>query len=308
MRAVVTGAFSYIGSAVAGELRRRGYQTHTLTRRAAPEGVSDVTVAPLLFEAAHLERELSGADLFVNTYWIRLPHAGQTFETAVARSKMLLDAAVRARVGRVVHVSVSNAASGRNLGYYRGKADVEHHLRGLPIASAIVRPTLVVGPQDVLTNNIAWFLRRLPFFPMPRRGEYRLQPVTLADAGRIVADAAAEETTIEWDAAGPEIVTFRQYVAHLAAACGVRRWMPAMPNGLTLAGIRCVEPFLADTVLTREELLGLEQELLLSRQPGRGTESALAWLTAHGTELGRDYVNDERRHFGDGQKTPILRP
>ena len=37
-RAVVTGAFSYIGAAVARELCRRGWQVHTLTRRHAPSG------------------------------------------------------------------------------------------------------------------------------------------------------------------------------------------------------------------------------------------------------------------------------
>ena len=48
-RAVVTGAFSYVGSAVAGELRRRGWRVHTLTNRRAPAGAGDVTRAPLRF-------------------------------------------------------------------------------------------------------------------------------------------------------------------------------------------------------------------------------------------------------------------
>lgn len=44
---------------------------------------------------------------------------------------------------------------------HRGKAEVEDALRQANIPRAIVRPTLIVGPSDVLTNNIAWFLRRL---------------------------------------------------------------------------------------------------------------------------------------------------
>ena len=172
-QAVVTGAFSYIGSAVAGELVRRGWQVKTLTRRRRPEGAEHIQVAPLTFDRAHLVRELAGADLFVNTYWIRLPHGGQTFDSAVANSRLLVDAAVEAGVGRFVHVSVSNASLDSDLGYYAGKARTDEAVRASGLSHAIVRPTLVVGPRDVLTSNIAWCLRRFPLFGMPGGGDFR---------------------------------------------------------------------------------------------------------------------------------------
>lgn len=305
-RAVVTGAFSYTGAAVAAELSARGWQVDTLTNRNAPPG-SPIRSSPLRFEREHLRRELSGADAFVNTYWVRLPHGGQSFETAVERSGMLLDAAAAAGVSRLVHVSVSNAAQGRNLGYYRGKAEVEEKVRSLPLAHAIVRPTLVVGPSDVLTANIAWLLRRFPFFPVPAASA-RLQPITLADTARVIADAVEGEGNLELDAAGPEVMTFRQYVALVAQACGVRRLLFGAPGWLALAGLRLVEPLLGDVVLTREELLGLSQELLLSHEPPRGREPVGRWLAAHGDGLGRHYVNDVRRHFGEGAADPVLDP
>ncbi len=146
-RAVITGAFSYTGAAVAAELSARGWEVRTLTNRRSPPG-TPIGASPLRFEPEHLRRELAGADAFVNTYWVRLAHGGQSFETAVERSRLLLEAA--AGVRRLVHVSVSNAAAGRNLGYYRGKALVEDRVRALAIPHAIVRPTLVVGPTDVL--------------------------------------------------------------------------------------------------------------------------------------------------------------
>jgi NAD(P)-dependent dehydrogenase (short-subunit alcohol dehydrogenase family) len=71
-RAVVTGAFSYIGAAVARELCGRGWQVHTLTRRHAPSE-TQVTASDLRFDAEYLEQVLRNADAFVNTYWIRFP-------------------------------------------------------------------------------------------------------------------------------------------------------------------------------------------------------------------------------------------
>ena len=307
-RVVITGPFSYIGAAVARELGRRGWTIHGLTNRLRPAGAEAITVAPLTFESVHLERELRGADALVSTYWIRLPHAGQGFDTAVANSRILFAAAARARVGRLVSVSVSNADVSSSLGYYRGKAQVDAAVRRAGLPHAIVRPTLVVGPQDVLTSNIAWFLRRFPFFPVPDGGRYRVQPVTLDDAGRVVADAVETRGDLEVDAAGPEIMTFAEYVRKVARACGVRRWIVSAPVWLSLLALRLLGLFLRDVVLTREELEGLAQEKLLSHQPPRGAESVTAWLRANGTTLGRRYVNDLDRHFREGARAPILTP
>ncbi len=307
-RAVVTGAFSNIGSAVARELSRRGFEIHTLTNRRRPAHAGDVTSAPLRFDAEHLARQLEGTDVLVSTYWIRLPHGGQGFDTAVDNLQRLIDAAGRAGVGRFVHVSVSNATIDSPLGYCRGKARVDEAVRRSGLSSAIVRPTLVVGPYDVLSGNIAWFLRHVPVFPIPGGGRCRLQPVTLDDTGRIIADAAESADDLDVDAAGPEIYTFRQYVELLARACGVRRLLFGAPSWVAFAGIRLFELFLRDTVLTTEELLGLEQELLLSRATPTGSQSVEQWLMDNGAQLGRRYINDMHRHFGAGATEPIARP
>lgn len=308
MRVVLTGAFSYTGAAVASELLRRGHTVHTLTNRRPPQGTERITAAPLRFDPAHLARQLQGADAFINTYWVRLPHAGQSFDTAVQRSGVIFDAAARAGVQRVVHVSVSNAAEGTNLGYYRGKDQVEQALRQAGPSFAIVRPTLVVGPADILTNNIAWFLRRFPVFPLPDRGRYRLQPVTLDDNARIICDALDGPDGLELDAAGPEVLTFGEYVRLVARACGVRRWIVSAPGWLSLALLRVVGWILRDVVLTREELLGLEQELLTSHAPPTGQASVRGWLLQNGETLGRDYINDLRRHFSTGKQQAVLDP
>jgi len=303
-KAVVTGGFSYIGGAIAAELAARGWDVSTLTNRKPPPG-SMIASSPLTFDRDALVSALTGADLFVNTFWIRFPFGGQTFDTAVARSALLAEAAKAAGVGRFVHLSVSNPDRGLNLGYYAGKHRVEETLRASGLSCAIVRPTLVVGPNDVLTNNIAWFLRNFPVFPMPRGGRCRLQPVTLADTARIAADAAARSEDETVDAAGPDTVTFREYVELLASLCGVRRWMPGVPNWASLLGIKLVEPFLDDVTLTREELLGLEQELLISHAPPLGKESALGWLEKNGADLGKRYINDLDRHFRSERTQPV---
>jgi NADH dehydrogenase len=304
--AIVTGAFSYLGAAVARELRRRGFAVDTLTNRRPPPDEKEITATSLEFDLDHLTHALRGADVLVNTYWIRLPHRGLGFGTAVENSRILVEAAAAVKVGRLVHVSVTNASLDSPLGYFRGKAEVDAVVRGSGVPHAIVRPTLIVGPQDVLTSNIAWFLRRFPLFPVPDGGAYRLQPVTLGDAARIVADAAEAARDLDVDAAGPEAFSFVDYLRLLMRACGVRRPLVRVPGWFAVAGLGALAPFLRDAVLTREELDGLERELLVSRAAPLGSDSVRGWLLEHGAMLGRVYVNDRRRHFGRGARDPII--
>ncbi|MAF66088.1 MAG: epimerase [Planctomycetes bacterium] len=307
-RAIVTGAFSNIGSAVAAQFLLRGFDLHTLTNRRTPDGVDSITSAPLHFDPEHLACELDDADVMVSTYWVRLPHGGTTFDTAVQNLETLIGVAARAGVKRFVHVSVSNASLDSKLGYYHGKARVDEMVRASGMSYAIVRPTLVVGPYDVLTGNIVWFLRHFPIFPVPGGGAGRISPITLRDTGRVIVDAALASDDLDIDAAGPESYTFREYVELLARACGVRRLIFGAPAWLALAGIRLVELFVRDVILTEEELLGLQQDLLLTHKPPTGTESVETWLMDNAGLLGRSYVNDIHRHFGAGATTPIRSP
>ena len=74
--AVVTGAFSYTGRAAARSLLARGWRVRTLTGRATPirpfDGADALERAPLQFgDPTALVAFLRGADVLVNTYWIR---------------------------------------------------------------------------------------------------------------------------------------------------------------------------------------------------------------------------------------------
>ena len=297
--ALVTGAFSFIGSAAARSLAARGLTLRTLTNRATPvnDPGSPVARYPLQFEdTGALVEAMRGADFFVNTYWVRYSYVGTAFETAIANTGILLRAAREAGVRRFVHVSVSNPSLDSPLDYYRGKAQLEAMVRDSGLSYAIVRPTLVVGPNDILVNNIAWLLRRFPVFAMPGSGRYRVQPVTLEDTGEIIAEAAlsTEDTTV--DAAGPRIMTFEELVREVAAAIGRPARIVHVPPQVVLAMLRVLNRLVGEVILSRQELDGLMTERLVSSEPPRGQQSVTAWLHDHGHEVGRRYASEMQRH------------
>ncbi len=290
---VVTGAFSYTGRAIAARLAAEGREVRTLSRSGPRPGDAAIPVAPLQFDDRTALREsLRGAETLYNTYWIRFPYGGMTFERAVANSRALFRAAAEAGVRRIVHISVSSASETSPYPYFRGKAAVERDLAEVGLPYAIVRPTLVFGRHDILVNNIAWILRRFPVFLVPGRGDYRVQPVAVEDVARIAVEA---EGTV--DAAGPETLTFLELVRELARAVASRARIVRSGVGLALGMTRVAGLPLRDIVLTHDELGGLMDSLLVSRDAPTGTVGFGEWLSENGETLGRSYVSELARNW-----------
>lgn len=292
---VVTGAFSYTGSFIARRLLEDGGRVRTLTRREDPASPlhGKVETAPLQFaDHALLVESLSGARRLYNTYWVRFERGGTTFERAIRNTLLLFEAAREAGVERIVHVSVTNPSEDSPLPYFRGKARLERELAASGYSHAIVRPTLVFGPRDILVNNIAWILRRFPVFVVPGDGAYRVQPVSVEDVAEIAVTAKG---TV--DAAGPETYTFDELVRLVAAAVGRRCALVHMPPRLALGLGWAIGAAVGDVVLTADEVEGLRASLLVSSEPPRGRESFRAWIERNGDVLGRAYVSELDRNF-----------
>jgi uncharacterized protein YbjT (DUF2867 family) len=104
---------------------------------------------------------------------VRFARGQVSRETAAANSRVLFDAAVRAGIGRIVHVSITHADPACPHPHFRGKAEVEAHLISLGVPYAVAHPAILFGGNGVLVNNIAWLLRRLPVFAIGGRGGTR---------------------------------------------------------------------------------------------------------------------------------------
>jgi len=297
---VVTGAFSFTGRFIARRLRADGRRLRTLTNHPRRPGTEDIEadIAPLQFtDRRALVESLRGADVLYNTYWVRFRHAGLTFGDAVANTRILMSAAAEAGVRKVVHISVSNPSIDSKLDYYVGKARTEEIVKGSGLAWAVVRPTLIFGPGDILINNIAWLLRTMPLFMIPGHGQYRVQPVAGEDVAEIAAWAAAQTDNVVVDAAGPEIITYNDLVGSIAVAVGRPLRAVHLPPSLTIAAANAVSLIARDIMLTRQELEGLMEERLVSHEPPRGARRVDDWLVMSAKSIGRKYASELDRHW-----------
>src|SRR5262249_8877750 len=219
------------------------------------------------------------------------------FVQAVSNAKALFDAAKRAHVRRLIHISITNPDRSSNLPYFRGKAKMEAHIKETGLSYAILRAALLFGKEDILINNIAWALRTLPVFGIYGDGRYRLQPIYIDDlAAAVVAriEGKANETV---DAVGPETFRYRDLVEMIAREIGSWALIVSMPPWLAFQGIRMLGWMVGDVINTRYEVKGLMQERLYVDSAPLGTTKLSECVRAHREQIGRQYASESQRRF-----------
>ncbi|HBM2948719.1 TPA: NAD(P)H-binding protein [Klebsiella michiganensis] len=133
LRIAVAGATGRVGSHLLNKLESEPVEVISLTRRKAPENISDrVSSVVVDFDKpSTLEMGLKGVDkLFI---------AHGTSPQQVANEIALIDAAVKTGVRHIVKLSVMGPATPINP--FAWHAVIEAHLAQQPVASTVLRPT-----------------------------------------------------------------------------------------------------------------------------------------------------------------------
>ena len=303
MKIAVTGAFSYSGKYITRRLLARNEEVITLTghpNRPDPFG-GKVKAFPLDFDEAALRssvtRSLQGVEVLVNTYWVRFDKEENTQPRAVENTRGLVNAAKAAGVRRIVHISITNPSAESHLPYFWGKAANEKAVIDSGLGYAILRPTVLVGNEDILINNIAYLLRRFPFFLLPGDGSYRLQPVHVDDVAALAVEGVYRTDSYTIDAVGPDIFTFKEMVQLIGQKIGAKRPLIPVPPRLALLAAQFVSLFVRDVVLTPEEVDGLMAGLLVSKEPPRGKIRLADWLEQNKNRVGAKYASEIKKHY-----------
>ena len=294
----VTGAFGYSGKHIAAKLLTGGRRVITLTGslgRKNPFGDA-VKAYPFHFdEPEKLSESLQGVKVFYNTYWVRFNHRTFTHADAVRNSEVMFRAARKAGVGRIVHISITNPSEDSPLEYFSGKARLERALIETGIPYAILRPAVIFGKEDILINNIAWTLRRLPVFGVCGDGRYRLRPIYVDDLAELAVREGESRENAIIDAVGPETFTYRELVEEIGRIIGKRRWIVSVPPSVGFLAGRIIGALVHDVMITREEIEGLMANLLYVDSPPAGKTRLTDWMKEHAPSLGRRYAGEMAR-------------
>ena len=302
---MVTGAFSYTGKYITRRLLSMRERVRTITGhpdRENPFG-NEVEVFPYSFDKpTELVGSLREVDTLYNTYWIRFSYGDTSFDRAVDNTRILIESAKKAGVRKIVHTSITNADQESGLPYFSGKGNVERFIQESGISYAILRPAVIFGKEDILINNIAWFLRTFPLFGVLGDGGYRIQPIYVEDFAELAVDLAHDDEDIIADAVGPEMFTFDELVHLIKSKIHSKTWIFHSPPWFSAVFSRIVGRFVNDVVITKDEVDGLMADLLYSQDPPRGKTRLSAWLEENSASVGVRYASELKRHYLRSQR------
>ena len=173
---------------------------------------------------------------------------------------IVAEEARKAGAGALVHVSAIGANPQSPSRYGASKGHGEARVRAAFREATIIRPSLVFGPEDQLTNRFASLMAKLPAYPViaPKT---RFQPVFVRDLATAIAAAALGPKALAgktYELAGPEVLTMHELSERIAAMSGQSPTLVDMPDfaadGLSYLG------FLPGAPLTRDQWLMLQTD------------------------------------------------
>ncbi|MCP5432085.1 MAG: complex I NDUFA9 subunit family protein [Alphaproteobacteria bacterium] len=216
----VLGASGFLGRHVVRALARAGYRIRAACRRPnlaqflrpmGAVGQIDLVRADIRDEES-LARLLERSHAAVNLVGILQEAGGQRFAAIHADgAERVARLAGAAGIDRLVHVSAIGADQKAASAYARTKGDGEAAVRAILPSAAVLRPSVVFGPEDEFFNRFANLARYLPALPLIAGGRTRFQPVYVSDvAAAVLAALGAEARGRIYELGGPRVMTFKE--------------------------------------------------------------------------------------------------
>ncbi|MBS1258031.1 MAG: hypothetical protein MAG551_01084 [Candidatus Scalindua arabica] len=148
------------------------------------------------------------------------------------------------------------------------------------------------GKEDILINNIAWALHKLPVFAVFGDGQYRLQPIYVDDLAELAVEHGEKEENSIINAVGPETFTYKELIQTIGRIIGKDRPIISVhPTLVYIAGM-IISQMVNDVLITPEEIEGLMSNLLCIDSPPTGKTRLTDWIEEHAESLGRQYTSE----------------
>lgn len=267
----VFGGSGFLGRQVVGRLLDHGFSVRVATRHPQHQDRDRVTsVAADVNDEAAVAAAVAGCYGVVNAVSLYVERGGQTFESVhVEAAGRVAHQAKAAGVARLTHVSGigSDPASGSPYIASRGRGE-DAVCQAFPRA-CLVRPAVMIGPDDAFVVPLARLLRRVPVFALFGRGDTRLQPAHVEDVAHGIARSLVIEAPAPiYELAGPQIYSYRELLELLRSRLGARTLLLPLPFSLW-HGLAAGAELLPNPPITRNQVALMRVDNVVSgRFPG----------------------------------------
>ena len=190
----------------------------------------------------------------------------------VEGAQNVAEAAREAGAGALVHVSAIGADVTSRSNYGRTKGEGEEAIRKAFPKSTIIRPSIVFGPEDDLTNRFA-SMANLPFLPVIAAKRY-FQPVYVRDLATAIATAALDPGRFggkTFEIGGPQVMSMEEIHRTVLDITGQTPEILRVPDFIT--SLIAKLGFLPGAPLTTDQWMMLQRDNV----PAKGAQGLEAF-------------------------------
>lgn len=206
--------------------------------------------------AADVARAVDGADAVINLVGIM---NGLLQAAHVDGPRALAEAARAAGASALVHISAIGADPTSASLYGQSKGAGELAVRGAFPKATIIRPSLVFGPEDQITNRFA-AMAQLPILPVIA-AQRKFQPVYVRDLAQAIARAALDPVKFGgkiFEIGGPQVLTMLALHRAVLAATGQTPEVIELPD--VVGSLLAKFGWLPGAPLTKDQWLMLQRD------------------------------------------------
>ncbi len=207
-------------------------------------------------DAQSVARAVEGCSAVINLCGVL---KGNFQAVHVTGARNVAQSARDARAEALVQVSAIGADRAAEANYGRTKGEGEVATREAFPNATIIRPSLVFGPEDQITNRLA-NLARLPFLPVIA-SQRRFQPVFVRDLAQAIARAALDPEQYggkTYEIGGPHAMSMRELHKAVLEASGQHTELVDMPD--FMSSLLSKFGWLPFAPLTKDQWLMLQRD------------------------------------------------
>lgn len=227
---LILGGTGFVGSYVVREALKNKYEVHLIARNSskAKKLVSEGVKSCIIDDFSKKE-ELSKViytikpDYVINLIGIiqEIKSKGITFEKVhYEYSKILYEILSKMPPKKIIHMSALGVDEKAPSEYHITKLKAEKELIKSGIPYTILRPSIILGPEQLLFTKIRQILKTSPLLLFPDIKDYRFQPVDVRDVAECFIKAIYLRENTIFELCGNERVTFKRIVGDFVKYLG----------------------------------------------------------------------------------------
>jgi NADH dehydrogenase len=236
----VFGGSGFLGHYVVKRLAKRGYRIIIPTRdpekalSLKPNGTVGQIVPFVgdIGDETFVRRAVKGADAVINLIGILYESQKHQFQQVQGAFPGFLGRIAKEEgVTRLVHLSALGADAHSPSAYARSKVTGEKNLLSTFPAATILRPSVMVAPEDNFINRFAALSLVAPALPLIGGGKTRFQPVYAGDVADAIIAALLDERAQGriYEIGGPAVYSFKELLQLMLKEIGRKRFLVSLP-------------------------------------------------------------------------------